>query len=77
MVRIERTSAKDAERYGAFPEGIDLVENHREWIEKYHYYKILVGDKIVGGMIVMPGDECYYLDGLFITPGLQNQGIGT
>jgi len=53
MVRIERTSAEDAEklrqigmqafaedteRYGASPPGIDLVENHREWIEKYHYY---------------------------------------
>jgi len=92
MVRIERTSAEDAEklrqigiqafaedteRYGASPAGIDLIENHREWIEKYHYYKIIIGDEIIGGMIVMPGDECYHLGALFITPALQNQGIGT
>ena len=92
MVRIERTSAEDAEklrqigiqafaedteRYGASPPGIDLVENHREWIEKYHYYKIIIGDEIIGGIIVTPGDECYHLDALFITPAFQNQGIGT
>ena len=92
MVLIQRTSAEDAEelrqisiqafaedteRYGASPAGIDLVENHREWIEKYHYWKITIGDEIIGGMLVMPGDECYHLGALFITPALQDQGIGT
>ena len=92
MVRIERALtedvekltqvgiqafAEDAEKYGASPSGVDQVENHREWIEKYHYYKIVIGNEIVGGIIVMPGDECYTLGALFIAPIFQNQGHGS
>jgi len=92
MIRIERTSAEDAEKlmqistqafaqdtkkYGASPAGIDLIENHREWIEKYHYYKITIGNELIGGMIVVPGNDCHYLEALFVTPAFQNKGIGT
>jgi GNAT superfamily N-acetyltransferase len=92
MIQIERASAEDAdklrqigvqafahdsERYGAPTAGIDLVENHREWIERYHYYKITAGAEIIGGVMVVPDGDCYYLEALFITPALQNQGMGT
>jgi GNAT superfamily N-acetyltransferase len=92
MIRIERALvddieklrqvgvqafAEDTERYGASPAGIDLIENHRTWIETYHYYKILLEEVIVGGMLVMPADDAYELEALFITPKFQSQGIGS
>lgn len=92
MARIERAAAEDAEklrqvgvqafaedtkRYGVCPSGIDLVKNHRSWIETYHYFKILLEDEIVGGMLVMPGDDSCELEALFIAPAYQSQGIGS
>jgi GNAT superfamily N-acetyltransferase len=92
MIRIKRALADDAEklrqvgvqafaedtkRYGASPSGIELIENHQAWIETYHYFKILLDDEIVGGMLVMPSDESGELDALFITPAFQSQGIGS
>jgi GNAT superfamily N-acetyltransferase len=92
MVRIERATIEDAEKlrqvgihafaddtelYGASPSGVDKIVNHREWIEKYHYYKIISDDEIIGGIIVMPDSECYKLGALFIISTFQNHGIGT
>jgi GNAT superfamily N-acetyltransferase len=69
--------AEDTELYGASPSGVDQIENHREWILKYHYYKIINDDEIIGGIIVMPDSDGYALGALFIIATFQNQGIGT
>lgn len=92
MIRIERALpgdaetlrqigvqafARDTERYGWSPSGIDLVENHWEWMERYHYFKVVMGGEIVGGVLVMPEDDCCHLAALFVAPSRQGQGVGT
>ena len=69
--------AEDIEQWGG-PIGIDQVEAHLDWMQKYLYYKVLVEEKTVGGMLVDPQDhEHYVLCAMFIAPESQNQGIGT
>ncbi len=42
------------------------------------YYKILVGDQIVGGVIVLrKRPREYELGRIFVDPDYQNQGVGT
>ena len=42
------------------------------------YYKVLVDDRIVGGIVVrMRGYQFYEVVRIFVDPGFQNQGIGT
>lgn len=42
------------------------------------YYKVLVGDQIVGGLIVFrKGPREYELGRIFVDPDYQNQGVGT
>lgn len=42
------------------------------------YYKIVVDNQLVGGLVVFPGTiREYYLGRVFIHPDFQNQGIGT
>jgi RimJ/RimL family protein N-acetyltransferase len=92
MIRLVKASTADAEalmqicvqafaediaQWGG-PIGIDEVESHLDWMETYLYYKILVNDRTVGGMLVDPqDDEHYVLSATFIAPEFQNQGIGT
>ena len=42
------------------------------------YFKIIVGDQVVGGLIVFrKGTRQYELGRIFVAPDFQNQGIGT
>jgi len=42
------------------------------------YFKIIVGDQIVGGLIVFrKGTRQYELGRIFVDPDFQNQGVGT
>jgi GNAT superfamily N-acetyltransferase len=69
--------AEDIEQWGG-PIGIDQVEAHLDWMGKYLYYKVLVEEKTVGGILVDPqDDEHYVLSAMFIAPESQSQGMGT
>jgi GNAT superfamily N-acetyltransferase len=59
------------------PPGCDSVDWNAEWIEKTPYYKILLDDQIVGGIIIFDmGEGRYELGRMYVDPELQNQGIG-
>ena len=59
------------------PPGYDSPTWQRQAIKKGRYYKILEGDRIVGGFIVFPLDgEKAELGRVFIEPDCQNRGIG-
>ena len=69
--------AEDIEQWGG-PIGIDRLEAHLDWMDKYLYYKIVVNGRTVGGILVDPqDDEHVVLSAMFIAPDSQNQGIGT
>ena len=59
------------------PPGYDSPTWQRQAMKKGRYYKILEGDRIVGGFIVFPlGGEKAELGRVFIEPDWQNLGIG-
>ena len=59
------------------PPGCDSVDWNTEWIGKTPYYKILLDDQIVGGIIVFDmGQGHYELGRIYVDPGVQNRGIG-
>ena len=60
------------------PPGYDSPGWQRRMMQAGWYYKIVVGDQIVGGFIVLSRRiREYYLARIFIQPDFQNQGIGT
>ena len=60
------------------PPGYDLPGWQRRMMRAGWYYKIVVGDQIVGGFIVLSRRiREYYLARIFIQADFQNQGIGT
>lgn len=68
---------EEIEQWGG-PIGIDRIEAHLDWMRTYLYYKIVLDEKTVGGVLVDPqDDEHYVLCAMFIAPESQNQGIGT
>lgn len=68
----------DAERFGSGPPGYDDVEWQIASMERHHYYKILAGEQIIGGIIVHnEGNEEYYLHRLFIDPAFQQRGVAS
>jgi GNAT superfamily N-acetyltransferase len=77
----KRTFDEDARRYQNKdedgPPGYDSVAWQAEHMTKSHYYKLLTGSVIIGGMIVFPvTEEEYHLGRIFIDPPYQNQGFG-
>ena len=59
------------------PPGCDSVAWNTEWIDKTPYYKILLDDQIVGGIIIFRmGEGHYELGRIYVDADLQNQGIG-
>jgi GNAT superfamily N-acetyltransferase len=60
------------------PPGYDSEQWQRKMMRVGDYYKILVGDQIVGGFIVLrKGPREYELGRIFVDPDYQNQGVGT
>lgn len=63
---------------GGGPPGYDSPEWQRRMMRVGRYYKILVGDEIVGGAIVFArAIREYEVGRIFIHADFQNQGIGT
>lgn len=59
------------------PPGYDSVEWNAERIAETLYYKILLGERIVGGIIVFEmGPGWYELGRIYIDPEVQDRGIG-
>ena len=60
------------------PPGYSSEQWQREMMHIGDYYKVLVGDQIVGGFIVLrKGPREYELGRIFVDPDYQNQGVGT
>lgn len=59
------------------PPGYDSVGWQREMMKRGDYHKILLGARIVGGLIVFrKAPQEYELGRIFIDPEVQRQGIG-
>ena len=60
------------------PPGYKSEAWQRKMMHIGQYYRILVDDQIVGGVIVFRQQpRCYELGRIFVDPDFQNQGIGT
>ena len=60
------------------PPGYSSEQWQRKMMRIGDYYKILVGDEIVGGLIVFrKKPREYELGRIFVDPAYQNQGVGT
>ena len=60
------------------PPGYDSEQWQRKMMHVGDYYKILAGDQIVGGFIVLrKGPREYELGRIFVDPDHQNQEVGT
>jgi GNAT superfamily N-acetyltransferase len=60
------------------PPGYDSVDVFRAKIAEDECYKILLQDRIVGGLILFARDAVnHHLDVIFIDPDYQGHGIGT
>ena len=63
---------------GDGPPGYDSVDYQVEKMREAPYLKILLGDKVVGGMLLIPKEPGHMmLARIFIHPEYQNKGIGT
>ena len=70
--------ANDCEQYGAYPPGIESLDWHKSEIHKGHYYKILYGDEVAGGICVIPSPESQIeIKYFFIADNFQNKRIGS
>ena len=82
LARISERAFHSDIHYGApglgGPPGYDSDLWQIRMMTAGEYYKILVDDRIVGGIIVrLKGYQYYEVARIFIDPGFQNQGIGT
>jgi len=60
------------------PPGYDSPPVMRQKIIEDEYYKILEGERIIGGIVLVGmGNGHYHLDLLFISPDHHNRGIGS
>lgn len=93
MLHIEKAKVEDAKDiikckidayreevnlYGFGPPGYDSLEEQIKLIKEGNYFKILDGDKIIGGIRVRDnGEGQYWIGSIYIHPTSQNKGIGT
>lgn len=69
--------ADDVVRYGKGPLGYNDMTWHRAMLNEHCYLKIMVGQAVVGGIIVVDkGQGHLFLDTLFVHPDYQNMGVG-
>lgn len=69
--------AGDTAIYGQGPPGYQKPEWHQAMFANHSYYKLQIGEQIVGGIIVIvqePGN--YLLNTLFVHPDFHGKGIG-
>ncbi len=68
----------DFEQYGSYPPGIESLDWHKSAIEKGHYYKIIYGNEVAGGICVIhsPNNQIE-IKYFFISDKFQNKRIGS
>ncbi|MEN6370096.1 MAG: GNAT family N-acetyltransferase [Thermotogota bacterium] len=87
LTELDHASAEDQKRLRELqdpplgPPDIMDVKQTAEWIQSPEcvYYKILLGDYIVGGVLVAADAEKYHMENfwrIFIEPMYQDRGIG-
>lgn len=60
------------------PPGYNLAAWQARMMRQADYFKVVVEDEIVGGLIVLrKGPRRYELGRIFVDPDWQNQGVGT
>ncbi|NTU23512.1 GNAT family N-acetyltransferase [Brevibacillus sp. HB1.2] len=73
-----RCFAEDVQKYGEGPVGHDQPDQHVLFMQKAHYYTILLDDQIVGGFCLLPVDhEHLELGIIYVDPDKQNLRIGS
>ena len=93
MIRIEKATEEDAkdiikckidayreevELYGFGPRGYDSLEELIYLINEENYFKILVEEKIIGGIRVRDnGEGQYWIGAIYLYVNNQDKGIGT
>lgn len=93
MIIFSKAEVKDAEEivkakveaftdevklYGFGPDGYDNVNIQREIIKRFNSYKIMDGEKIIGGITCIE-KTCgeFLISGLYVMRAYQNKGVGT
>jgi GNAT superfamily N-acetyltransferase len=79
LTRLHQEAFEEArEMYGQGPPGYADPSWHSETLKAHSYFKILVDDQLVGGVIVhqQGAGECF-LHTIFVRPSNHNMGIGT
>lgn len=79
ILKVKICSFKDeVNLYGVGPPGYDSLESQIKSIKEKHYYKILDGEKIIGGMSIGDiGEGNYWIGSIYIDLEYQNRGIGS
>jgi len=78
----KRTFDDDSRRFGGLPAGGPPGYDSVDWtlwaMQTGIYYKILAGDRIIGGVILFDMHNRHFnLGRIFVDPDWQNQGIGS
>lgn len=77
-----RTFDDDSRRFfgqpSGGPSGYDSVDHQIKLMRSGHYYKMLDGERIIGGLVIFKKRDTHcYLGLIFIDPDYQDRGIGT
>lgn len=73
----QRAFAEEFAMYGVKPPHFDQIEKTRRAIEEKLYYKVMLGDRLVGGIcLVDEGDDGWYVGSVYVDECLQGRGIG-
>lgn len=72
-----RAFSIDVDICGEGPPGYDSVKRQIELMESHIYYKVVDGDKLIGGFYIHPKQKGHYeIIRLFVDPNYQGKGIG-
>lgn len=64
--------------YNIQPPGYDSVQTTRYMIEELTYFKIVLGEQLIGGVILtLTGKRFGRIDRIYIDPSFQGQGLGS
>ncbi|MEH6939908.1 GNAT family N-acetyltransferase [Bacillus sp. JJ664] len=80
LLTIQKASfQEDLEKYNdkETNPACETFEKLAENIKKFHHFTILDGQTIIGGIDVRGDDERMHIDKLFVSPSVQNKGVGT
>lgn len=80
LLTIQKASfQEDLEKYNDKENNpaCETFEKLAENIKKFNHFTILDGQTIIGGIDVRGNNERMHIDKLFISPSVQNKGVGT